>query len=166
MHDTLRSVLLSSIMPLLLLACDPGTAATRGTEEGGDPIVNIEADDTEMNAAKAEAQRTLPEFLAVLANPPAGVGNFGFKYPLGGWEHIWVDDVRREGNFLTGTLGNDPVQKGYSLGEKVRVPLNKVSDWGYSTPDGVVQGHRTTKVLLGRMPKEQAEQIKAQMGWN
>jgi uncharacterized protein YegJ (DUF2314 family) len=165
MAKTLRTAILSIGIPLLLIACGPSAASSREAESKGDPIINVEQDDAEMNAAKAEARRTLPEFLGVLANPPQGVSDIGFKYPLGDWEHIWVDKVKRDGNYLTGTLANEPVQEKHFLGDKVRVPLSAVSDWGYRGSDGVMQGHRTTRVLLSRMSDEEAVEVKAYLGW-
>jgi uncharacterized protein YegJ (DUF2314 family) len=164
MAKTLRTAIMSIGFPLLLLVGMPGAASSREAKGKGDPIINVGLDDAEMNAARAEAQRTLPEFLGVLANPPEGVGEIEFKFPLGGWENIWVGNVIREGNYLTGTLANEPAQEKHFFGEKVRVPLGKVTDWGYRTPDGVMQGHRTTRVLLSRMPDEQAAEARAFLG--
>lgn len=43
-----------------------------------------------MDAAIAEAQRTLAEPHAVLSDSPAGASEFGIGYPLGDGEHVWV----------------------------------------------------------------------------
>ena len=130
-----------------------------------DPTVEFAADDPAMDAAIAEAQRTLPEFLAAIADPPAGARDFAIKYPLGGWEHIWVDNLRLDGDRMSGTLANAPEQEGHRLGERVSVPLAEISDWAYRAPDGVMQGHRTTRVLLAQLPEDLAAAISEDFGW-
>jgi len=161
----LRRAALALTPALLLTAPLPLAAQTPVSRETTDNIVPVSAEDAAMNAAIAEAQRTLPEFLKVIAAPPPGVRDISFKYPLDGWEHIWVTNVSRRGNVLVGELDNEPVAKGYRLGQRVEVPLTQVSDWAYRGPDGVMRGHRTTRVLLPQLPPEQAAQIRQWMGW-
>jgi len=75
-----------------LSACD-GLTADRSIPEGRDDIKEVSENDAEMNAAIGEAKRTLPQFVAIMKRggiPPAGAA---FKYPLGGFEHIWVENV-------------------------------------------------------------------------
>lgn len=129
------------------------------------PVEMVRRDDPEMNGAIAEAQRTLPEFLRLLANPPPGTGEYVFKYPLAGWEHIWVDHVERRGNALTGALADVPQEPGYRHGQRVTVPLGAVSDWAYRDARGVVQGQRTARVLLPRIDPAIAATVRAAMGW-
>lgn len=154
--------LLLAVLAAPLLAASPALAQNADA----DPTIEFAADDPVMDAAIAEAQRTLPEFLAALADPPAGASSFVVKFPLGGWEHIWVDDLKFDGKRITGALANAPEQEGHRLGERVSVPLAEVSDWGYRTPDGVMQGHRTTRVLLDQLPEEVSAAIAADFGWN
>ena len=77
-------------------------------EEGRDDLLLIETGDKEVNAAIAKTQEKLPDFLSGLTDAKAY--NFTFKFPLGGTEHIWVTDVRRDGDHLTGVLDNVPFQ--------------------------------------------------------
>jgi uncharacterized protein YegJ (DUF2314 family) len=118
-----------------------------------------------MTAAIANAQATLPEFLTILENPPLDTDTIGFKYPLGGWEHIWVGQVSRDGEYLTGQLSNVPMQDKWALGDTVRVPLSEVSDWAFVGSDGVMRGHYTTAVLLDRIDPRQAAAIRETFGW-
>jgi uncharacterized protein YegJ (DUF2314 family) len=157
----LRLAALALLAAPASLAAQPQTAA--GTE---DKLVSVSERDPDMNAAIAEARRTLPEFLAVVAKPPPGVRDISFKYPLEGWEHIWVTNVQHRGDKLTGQLDNEPVAEGYRLGQQVEVPLSQVSDWSYRGADGVMRGHRTTRVILGKLPADEAAQIRAWMGWD
>ena len=121
---------------------------------------------SEMIAAIEEAQRTLPEFLAVLENPPKGVSYMSFKFPLGGWEHIWVGNVRFDGSHLTGQLSNVPQQTDWSQGDQVRVPLTTVSDWAWLDADGVMRGHHITRVILTRIDPARAARIRSNLGWD
>lgn len=157
-----RLLLLLFSVPLLAVACGP---AAGGAEDESE-IITVAEDDPEMDAAIAEAQRTLPEFLAVLNDRPAGADEFVIKFPLGGYEHIWVDDPRLSGDVLVGRLSNVPVQEGYAMGDEVRVPLAEVSDWAWRDASGVMHGHRTTRVLLPRIAPEEAASLRAYMGWD
>lgn len=132
----------------------------------GDPIVPVEADDAKMNAAKAEAQATVGQWLKVVDNPPPGTRYIAFKFPLEGWEHIWVGNVRRDGDDLVGTLDNDPHAEGWALGDAVRVPISDISDWTYVDASGYTHGHRTTRVLFDSLPPEVVAQLKKQFGWD
>jgi uncharacterized protein YegJ (DUF2314 family) len=160
----IRDRILAFAAAALLSACS-NQPAEAAQERKSDPVTEVRDTDPEMNAAIAEAKRTLPEFLTVLGNPPAGVSEFSFKYPLGGVEHIWVDDVRHVGNRLTGRLANAPVQENYHQGQVVSVPLSEVSDWTYRDAAGVKQGNRTTRVLLPRLDPQEAASIRTYLGW-
>lgn len=129
------------------------------------PVQNISKDDPQMRRAIAKAKQTLPQFLAALADPPPGYSDFIFKYPLAGWEHIWVDHVERHGNVLTGRLSNVPLDPAYRLGQQVAVPLDQVSDWSYRDANGVAQGQLTTRVILPQLDPDDAKAVRRAMGW-
>lgn len=157
-------------LAITALALAPSLASCKAQSQEAaqserEDIKYFEGDDSEMNAAKAKAQETLPEFLAILANPKAGTDMIGFKYPLGGAEHIWVDNVKRDGDYLTGNLNNVPMLEGYAQGDAVKVPLKEVSDWA-AMVDGKMQGQYTTRVILKTLPPQDADAIKEQFGWN
>lgn len=118
-----------------------------------------------MNAAIAEAKRTIPHFLAVLRNPPRGTSDLWIKYPLEGTEHIWVENLRRVGDRIEGRLMNVPIDERYKLGQAVSVPITQISDWAYRDAQGVVQGNRTTRYLLPRLDPTDAASVREQMGW-
>jgi uncharacterized protein YegJ (DUF2314 family) len=133
--------------------------------EKRDDLASVEKSDPAMNAAIAEAKKTLPDFVAKLDANKGDMADVGFKYPLGGWEHIWVGDVKHDGEFLTGVLVNQPAQPEHKMGEAVRVAMKDVSDWAYRDNEGVMQGHYTTKVLLPQLDPEEAASIKQSFGW-
>lgn len=159
----IRSLRLAA--PALALAlCAPALADP--PQEGGEStVVMVKTGDPRMRAAIAAARRTLPQFLALVDSPPAGTREYTFKYPLGGWEHIWVDHVAHRGDTLTGRLANVPEQEGYRQGQRVTVPIGEVSDWAYRDAKGVMQGHRTTRVLLPRLDPADARAIREAFGW-
>lgn len=156
---------LRTLLAALALIAAPVALSAQPQTAERDDVVPISQNDREMNAAIAEARRTLPEFLKIVDKPPPGVDSIAFKYPLGGWEHIWVSDVERRGNVLVGRLDNEPMQENYRIGQVVEVPFAQVSDWAYRGADGVMRGHRTTRVILGRIPKDEAARIREAFGW-
>jgi uncharacterized protein YegJ (DUF2314 family) len=158
-----RALRLAALLAALALP-SPGLADPP-PEHDAIPMVNVRTSDPKMNAAIAAARRTLPKFLALLADPPVGTRDYTFKYPLEGWEHIWVDHVERRGDSLTGRLANIPEQEGYRLGQRVTVPISAVSDWAYRDANGVMQGHRTTRALLPRLDPADAQSVREDMGW-
>ena len=153
----------------LLLVAVPAVAMETKTRDQQlaerDDVKSVEAEDPQMNAAIAEAQRTLPQFLEFLQTKGAERDSAGFKFPLGGWEHIWVNQIHRDGDYLVGKLGNVPMQENYRLGDVVRVPLADISDWAWRDRKGVMQGHYTTRVLLDIMSPEEAEAVRQALGW-
>ncbi|MBX7532752.1 DUF2314 domain-containing protein [Qipengyuania sp. 1XM1-15A] len=151
----------ASLAAALLLA--PVSLSAQDAE--GDPIMEFESVDEQMNAAIAEAQASAPRFLALLDNPPAGASNFVFKFPLEGYEHIWVGSVERDGDYLTGRLKNNPHAEGWKLGDVVRVPVTAISDWGYVDRTGVAQGYYTVRVMIDHMEPAMAAEVRRQYGW-
>ncbi len=154
-------------------ACDAFPTSTSTTKDAErDALVakrndmkQVEKSDPVMNAAIADAKKTLPAFIAKLDSSNDALADATFKYPLAGWEHIWVGDVKHDGEFLTGTLANEPAEPGHKMGESVRVSLKDVSDWAYRDEKGVMQGHYTTRVLLPQLDAEEATGIKESFGW-
>lgn len=158
------------LIATLAIALSAALAAPVAAQDGkpnpdADQTINFADGDAQMNAAIAEAQASLPTWLAVLANPPRGVSDLTFKFPLEGYEHIWVADVRREGNMLTGQLANNPQAPGWTLGDRVRVPLSDVTDWGYWDADGVGVGFYTIRVMLDYMSPAEVRAVRQAYGW-
>jgi uncharacterized protein YegJ (DUF2314 family) len=153
------------IVPILMLTSSGCDAQNREELKDRPDITEVTKEDPEMNAAIAAARKNIPQFLAVLSTKDDNISDIGFKYPLGGWEHIWVANVRKEGAFLVGELSNEPAQEGYKIDDTVKVPLATVSDWAYRDKNGVMQGHYTTKVLLDRIDPQEAASIKESFKW-
>ena len=161
------------LLPVLaaLIVIAPATArAQKQTKKQDAPegVTYVRADDPVMLKAKADARRTLPDFLAHLANPAPGEHGFTIKYDLvpepGRTENIWVDVLSASPGAIIGRLANVPVDTRFKLGEKVTVTEDQIIDWGYMS-NGVMQGNFTTRAMLPRYGKEEAEQIRKDFGW-
>lgn len=82
-----------------------------------------------------------------------------------GVEHFWVTDLAITKTGFEGFITNEAkTVKLVSMGQKVNFSSDIVTDWSYDN-NGVKQGAFTLKVLLKRMPKEQADYYKKVVGW-
>ena len=153
----------------LWLAIAPAIAAPAGEREAmmadREDMVTVEASDARMNAAIAEAKATLPDFLAAYRSGRFDKASFVIKYPLGGWEHIWVEIASIDKDGVNGRLSNVPAQPEFKLGQAVYVPLTDVSDWAYRDEKGVMVGHRTTRVILPQMDADMRRSVEEFLGW-
>ena len=130
-----------------------------------DDMATVEAGDARMNAAISEARAALPDFLTAYRTGQFDRATFVIKYPLGGWEHIWVEIDAIENDIVVGRLSNVPAQPEYQQGQAVRVPLTDVSDWAYRDKAGVMVGHRTTRVILPQLDSETRRSVEEFLGW-
>lgn len=153
----------------LWLVTAPALAAPDGDREAmiadRDNMKMVSESDARMNAAIAEARATLPDFLSAYRSGRLDRSSFLIKYPLGGWEHIWVEVDSIDSDAVNGRLNNVPAQPEYRQGQPVRVPLADISDWAYRDGGGVMVGHRTTRVLLADMDPVRRASIEEYLGW-
>lgn len=156
--------MLAAALALTLMAA-PVHAAPVAAAEPAPATTAFRADDPAIAAAVAEAQRTLPGFLELLVAPPAGAADFAVRFPLGGWEHVWLANLRLDDDRIVGDLANEPVQPGFAMGQQISVPLAGITDWAWRDGAGVMHGHRTTRVLLARLDPREARAIRSYMGW-
>jgi uncharacterized protein YegJ (DUF2314 family) len=131
-------------------------------------IIKIAEVDTEMDLAMENARNTLPEFIERLNNPLQGDKDFSLKVMVEddyGVEHFWVSDISVKEGVFEGFIANEArTVKVVTVGQKVSFNKDLVSDWSFSN-NGVRKGSYTLKVLLKRMPKEQADYYKEAVGW-
>lgn len=158
-----RSLFLSPLFAVLLIG--PLSSCSRQPHE--DRIVNVEADDAEMEAAIATAREKLPHFWRVFAHPDQGEGDFSLKVRIKdshGTEHFWVSQVeRKEDGKIFGVINNDPeVVKSVKLNDRVAVPEENISDWLYMR-GGKMVGNYTLRVLFKQMPPKEVEHYKQLM---
>jgi uncharacterized protein YegJ (DUF2314 family) len=122
-----------------------------------DPVTNYTQNDAVMNAAIAEAQASLPLFLAN-ALDAEGVGRDGTGVKVAiptvqqqGHEHIWVTPFRLwDDGTLSGYLANQPNDLGpLREGDQVDFTQDQISDWSLFRDDGMMWGNYTSRVMHG-----------------
>ena len=137
-------------------------------ERDENEIINVHETDTEMNRAMSHANQTLDQFIDRFKNPKEGDSNFSLKVMVSdenGVEHFWVTDISLTKSGFSGYIANKAkTVKIVDIGQKVNFNSKLVTDWSYDH-NGVKQGAYTLKVLLKRMPKEQAEYYRKAVGW-
>jgi uncharacterized protein YegJ (DUF2314 family) len=124
-----------------------------------DRTVQFESADAGMNAAIAEARRTLPSFFAALSKQ--GWRRTGFclkvRFESGGEnEHIWLADIDASKTPMLGTVGNEPYLRGFAFMQRVAFEIGNVTDWMY-VDRGYLVGGYTTRLIRSRLsPAERA----------
>jgi uncharacterized protein YegJ (DUF2314 family) len=151
---------------LLALVLAFGGAAVAGAQEP-ETIVNVAEEDATMNAAKARAIATLPDFYRRLAAPGRGESRFMVKFdilPGEKAEFVWANELQRSGAAMTGVLINQPAYTDDKFGDRVPIAEADIIDWGYFS-GAVLQGARTNRVLMERLPADQAKELRRAYGW-
>ena len=152
------------VMSLALAGCD---ALGRATP---DQTIGVHEDDPIMNAAKAEARSTLPEFWERLAKPSLFETAFALKYDLnhghperGDAELIWAGNVqKKKDGRIVARLDNAPVTQGFVVGQMVVIPEEAIVDWQIER-EGKLDGHYTTRILLSQMDAETAQMVQEKL---
>ena len=151
------------IVALLLFNCIACTG-----KDTDDRLVLVKKDDPQMTAAIGSARRTLPEFWKSLQAPAADESEFYVKLAISDGtdtEHFWIGRIRQENGKLMGSVSNYPeLVKGIRFGQKVEIDERLISDWKFMKA-GRMKGGYTIAVLLTRISKEEADEIKRQTGW-
>lgn len=152
------------LLGLALAMAVPETGREAAVADRED-MTSVDPNDARMNAAVAEAQATLPDFVSAYRSGGFDRSSFVIKYPLGGWEHIWVEVDSIDNDRVRGRLSNVPAQPEYRQGQTVEVPRAAISDWAYRDERGVMVGHRTTRVLLPQMKPDVRRSVEEFLGW-
>lgn len=159
----LKSAIIAAAFLAMGVANGGGAAGAQEQER----IVNVEASDREMNAAKARAIAELPDFYRHLARPERGEDRFMIKFdiaPGDAVEYVWANDLDRSATPMTGTLLSRPQQTNDQPGDRISIAEATIIDWLYIR-NGVAQGAYTQRVLLDRMPPDEAAALRENMGW-
>jgi len=123
----------------------------------------FESDDRDMNAAIAEARRTLPMFWRAyeLRAGEQFTVKVAFDNSEGGREHLWIGNFRRNGDAFTGQLVNAPaLLPGKKLGDWMEFSEHQISDWSY-VKNNRLWGSFTTRVILSRMDPSALPELRA-----
>jgi uncharacterized protein YegJ (DUF2314 family) len=118
----------------------------------------------EFGDAVQAARASLPVFWGRLAeNPGASPDDFqlkvAFKSPQGGFEELWLSDIKHEGARITGRLFYEPESlPGLHRSQIVPVPEAQIIDWTFK--EGRKRyGHFTTRVMAKVRPEEAAKTL-------
>jgi uncharacterized protein YegJ (DUF2314 family) len=121
-------------------------------------------DESDMNEAIATARSRVDEFIDVLARGDADT--FSVKVPItdpNGTEHFWLTDVTYSDGSFTGLIGNDPgIVENVEFGQSRTVAKDAISDWMFTRGDKI-HGGLTIDPLLPTFPKEEADELRAQL---
>ncbi|MFT4119369.1 YegJ family protein [Bradyrhizobium sp.] len=133
----------------------------------GYPVIDVDSEDAEMNAAIARARGTLSTFWTSFGAPTQAETGHSLKvsFPAGDRvELIWVADIKKlpNGSYL-GRLANDPRDvRGKRAGDPVEFTQADISDWMFMRR-GKIVGGETIKPLLKSIPKADADALRARM---
>ena len=154
----------SKIVLLLVLS----SALNLGEERDESEMIDIQETDIEMNNVMLKANQSLNNFIDRFSKPYKGDSNFALKVMITddyGVGHFWVTDLAITETGFEGFISNEAkTVKLVSTGQKVNFGPDLVTDWSYDN-NGIKQGAFTLKVLIKRMPKEQADYYKKVVGW-
>lgn len=128
-----------------------------------DKTIDVRDNDQEMNAAIEKARATLSTFWQKYENPKPNEKNFALKVAIKqgpNIEHFWLVNIERNNQKVYGIISNDPnyvtrVRKG----QRIEIPQKDISDWMFIR-NGKYIGSYTTRVLIKRMPPNQAAYYK------
>lgn len=139
-------------------------------DNSDDEIMMVHESDTAMNQAMETARNTMPQFVEHFMSDDTTETGFTIKIMVidsFGTEHLWVNELEILDEGYRGKIANIPEYvQSVSFGSEVEFTYEDISDWAYVDSRGVRQGSYTLKVLLPRMPKEQADYYRKMFRWN
>lgn len=157
------------IVMSLVLALAPVSAEAQDSNQGGDHVVAVAADDPDMAAAIAQARASLDDFLALSRTPPPGTDTFKLKVKItdgNATEHFWVIPFQRTETGFAGILANEPQSvHNVVIGQYIKFNRDDISDWGY-TRNGHQVGSFTVCVMFKTMSKEEADYLRSNYGFD
>jgi uncharacterized protein YegJ (DUF2314 family) len=125
-----------------------------------------------LSAATEEARGKLAWFWEHFDAPEVDEYDFSLKVALPrrdgqqGAEDVWVENLARGEEKITGELMVDPLYLGnLREGAIVDFTEDQVVDWAFLRGEELI-GHYTTRVSLPRMDPEQAEGLRSMFGEN
>jgi uncharacterized protein YegJ (DUF2314 family) len=128
----------------------------------------VDADDSAMNAAIAEARSRTAEFVEALRQPKPTHQAFGVKNPYptptGGPEHRWIAEVSEKDGVFSGVIAKDAFEtREVALGQKVEFKLSEISDWKFQDGAKLVGGF-TIRYFYDQMNPAEKEAFRKDSG--
>ncbi|MFT5882106.1 MAG: hypothetical protein ACI9FG_000604 [Crocinitomicaceae bacterium] len=127
-------------------------------------IVSVRSGDEEMETAIAHARERLPKVLdQFLADE---LDEFTVKIRVSDGndhEHFWLSDTKYVGGKFIGSI-EAPAQTVSNIteGQEYEAELDEVTDWMH-LKNGMMHGNHTLRVLLPKMPKDEAAQYASRL---
>jgi uncharacterized protein YegJ (DUF2314 family) len=142
-------------------------AAGNVVQRAGQPeVFLVPAEDARMNAAIAEARRTVDEFITAFASPTARQRSFAVRVPVidGALvEDFWIDVDNFANGQFTGRIANNPLQvRNVHFGDRVVVDKERISDWLF-VDRGRLMGGYTIRAVRERMTEEERKAFDASL---
>src|SRR3954454_18686314 len=141
---------------IVVSGCGGGTSGSAGSGARGltvpDMSVNVMAHDPALAAAKVEAQKHWPEFVASFRKKQPGLSHdvvISFRAHDGTYEGDWVSVTGIEGENLTGKVASSPGDIDYVHGDEITVNRARVEDWIISRGGKVEQGYFSHDAVMG-----------------
>lgn len=97
------------------------------------------------------------DFLLKVAMPAPGEGK--------GEEHVWVEQMQKGDKEITGLVASSAEPLALKKGDEIAFEERKIADWAFFSGEQLL-GHYTTRVMLPRMPPDQAEAMRSMLGEN
>ena len=131
-----------------------------------DKVILVDKDDQEMNAAIAKARASIGEFWKQYEKAGPGVADLVLKVRIDDGEkseHFWLSDIARGSATLSGVIANDAeIVSKVKLGQHYFFKEADITDWSY-TRNGKIVGNETMRVLLKKLPSDEAAQYRAML---
>jgi|LNFM01.1.fsa_nt_gb uncharacterized protein YegJ (DUF2314 family) len=138
-------------------AVDKPAAAVPAKQKDG--VISVLSEDKDMNAAIEKARGSLSSFWKSYDAPASGEADHALKVAVAGngtTEHFWLTRIKRDGGKISGVISNQPQSvKTVKVGQRYEFTEDMISDWTFKR-NGKLVGNETMRVLLPRMPEEQA----------
>jgi uncharacterized protein YegJ (DUF2314 family) len=125
--------------------------------------IPFSSDDSEMEAAIAQAKTTIKQFFDAYLSPTSCQTSFLLKVVFDEGdevEHIWLADLDFSGDLPSGVVANDPNLPSLRFMQRVDFEPSYISDWMY-VDDGRLVGGYTTRLIRDRMTSKERQELDA-----
>jgi uncharacterized protein YegJ (DUF2314 family) len=147
-------------------------ATTSDSAKKESSTISVQSADADINQAIARAKATFGTFSGAINAKDADRDTFAVKieFPADAdsgaeSEHIWLSNVRVDGDKITGQINNEPeFIATLRMGDEVTVDAADLSDW-YYVQDGKLVGGYSIRVFRDRMSAEERAQFDSGLGF-
>jgi uncharacterized protein YegJ (DUF2314 family) len=156
MHRRFGSLVL---MIALVIGCSSGEPP---------PVAGTDDDDPVLQAATAQARKTVGEFISRLEKPAAGeIFSVRAAFREGAVaEQLWLSEVRFDGKNFTGKVDDTPERlTAVKAGQTHQVSPEQISDWMILENNRLV-GAYTIRALRDQIPPNQRAKWDREMGFS